>query len=237
MNIVLIDDDRAAERPLRAILTSHFRDVGVTIRHAGTFTDGLRLVKEHNASLALLDIGLPCMPDPYETLNCIQKFPKGCLVMIYSAHDDDAIIRAASEAGAIGFISKSDSVETKVRKIQEVVGNIISAKVRMKVDQHQGTMLTERKAVTLALPALTGIIGAAVAVLMFFSGELKGAWTAAKASGAREQAIEDRFVDHDTRLKTLENSAADQARWRSRVERNLVKLLQKLDIQPARDGE
>jgi hypothetical protein len=107
----------------------------------------------------------------------------------------------------------------------------------MKVDQHQGTMLTERKAVTLALPVLTGIIGAAVAVLMFFSGELKGAWTAAKASGAREQAIEDRFVDHDTRLKTLENSAADQARWRSRVERNLVKLLQKLDIQPARDGE
>jgi hypothetical protein len=87
------------------------------------------------------------------------------------------------------------------------------------------------------LPAAVGAAGFVFAVLTFFVGEIKGSWSTAKEIGRKEQAITDQFERNNQRLILVERDLGDASRWRGRMEKNIVLLLNKASIQPARDGE
>lgn len=83
-------------------------------------TDVLSRIAELRVSIVLLDIDLPG-PDPFELLGDVaRQFPE-VRVLILSAHVRDQYIDAAIQAGAWGYLSKSDAPDEVVLAIRRAV--------------------------------------------------------------------------------------------------------------------
>jgi len=81
-----------------------------------------RVVEEARAvkpDVILLDIEMPG-PDPFETLEALQRLLPDVRVIMFSAYIRDHYIDAAVSRGAWGYLSKSDSPETVIDAVRKV---------------------------------------------------------------------------------------------------------------------
>lgn len=108
--IVLIDDHLLVRQGLERLLSAG--DEFVVCEETGDAVTGMELVRELRPDGVVVDVGLPDGMDGIElTKNLLEEFPS-LTVLILSAHDAPEYIRQAAKAGAMGYVLKSDPIET-----------------------------------------------------------------------------------------------------------------------------
>ena len=87
-------------------------DEFVVCEEAGNATEGMELVRELRPDAVIVDVGLPGGEDGIAlTEKLVMEFPD-VVVLILSAHDEPEYMRRAAEAGATGYVLKSDAADT-----------------------------------------------------------------------------------------------------------------------------
>lgn len=120
MKLLLIDDDAF----LRDMYAKKFTDNGYTVEVADSAVAGLTKIKRNpDFDVILLDMVMPGMSG-VEFIKTIKKdfpdFDTMCVVLSNQGQAED--IKAAKEAGAVGYIIKAESVPSDVvQKVEKLI--------------------------------------------------------------------------------------------------------------------
>lgn len=105
-DVLVIDDTQA----IRTFLTIMLQAEGATVREAGTANDGLRLAREAQPDIVVLDLGLPDR-DGLDILPELKHDLVSSAVVILSVRKDQYTKDRARELGADSYLSKPFRVE------------------------------------------------------------------------------------------------------------------------------
>ena len=120
MNILLIDDHPLLRGGLRYLLRGF--DANVEIDEAGNAEEALERVAASRYDLLLLDLKLPGLSG-MEALAALRAAAPDTPLVVLSAEEDPRAIRAAIEAGAMGFIPKSAAPEALIEALRTVLAD------------------------------------------------------------------------------------------------------------------
>ncbi len=98
--ILAIDDDVAITELLAALLRTH----GFEVLTANTGEDGLRLMREKNPQIVILDLMMPGM-DGWQVCKAARTFT-AVPILVLSALDDPSMVANALDAGADDYLVK-----------------------------------------------------------------------------------------------------------------------------------
>jgi DNA-binding NarL/FixJ family response regulator len=117
ITVLLADDNRRVRREFRDILEREddFRVVG----EARNGRQAVAMVKKLRPALVLMDIVMPVLNGLHATRQILESWP-GTNVLMLSSHSDDAYVKAAVSAGAMGYLIKQSSTETVCPAIRQV---------------------------------------------------------------------------------------------------------------------
>ena len=106
--VLISDDHRLMRRGLRMILeaSQHYSVCG----EAGDGYQTLRLAEELAPDILILDISMP-PPNGLEVAARIRQTLPDTKILIITMHDAEETLRAAADAGASGYLLKSDAEE------------------------------------------------------------------------------------------------------------------------------
>ena len=135
IRVVLVDDHQMVRQGLAQVLEDcpGIRIVG----QAGAGEEALRVIAETMPAVVVLDYGLPDVDGPGVTQRLRREFPT-VHVVILTVHDNIHYVLKSMEAGAQGFVVKSDAMDELVKAIR-MVGEgkgYISPRLSDKVAQH-----------------------------------------------------------------------------------------------------
>ncbi len=117
IRIVLVDDDSLVIESLEIIFSA---DPEINI--VGTVTSGadaVQFVREHPLDMVLMDIQMPGMDGISATKIIHDTFPQVKIIMLTTFHDYQNIHRSL-QAGASGYILKSDDTKKQIMTIKSV---------------------------------------------------------------------------------------------------------------------
>jgi DNA-binding NarL/FixJ family response regulator len=116
-HIVLADDHPLVRRGLRELLEQQpsWKVVG----EASTGREAVEKVKRLKPGVAILDIGMPEMNGLEATSEILKVAPK-TEVLILSLHESERLVHQVLEAGASGYVLKSDTEDTLVEAVEAV---------------------------------------------------------------------------------------------------------------------
>jgi DNA-binding NarL/FixJ family response regulator len=115
LRILIADDHEVVRRGLCALLQSHD---GWEI--CGEAPDGrvaVEKAKELKPDVVIVDIGMPSLNGLAATRQLVQQDPR-CKVIVLTITDSDQVIREALDAGARGFVLKSDAARDLVSAVE-----------------------------------------------------------------------------------------------------------------------
>ena len=90
------------------------------VAEAGDGEEAVRLVKERDPDIVIMDIALPKL-NGIEATKQIKAISPGTAVLVLTAYDDDEYVFALLEAGAAGYLLKdvsSDELAEGIRAVQ-----------------------------------------------------------------------------------------------------------------------
>lgn len=115
--VVLADDHDRVRGGVRALL----EDSGLEVVAEGKNADeAQRLILSAQPELLLLDFSMPG-PSVSETLEFLRAHAPGTRVLILTAHDDDAFVSEALQAGVDGYILKEEAPEHLLEAVRDVL--------------------------------------------------------------------------------------------------------------------
>lgn len=117
MRILLVDDDSLVLESLEIILSSE-----KSIQVAGKVSNGseaLHFVESHPIDIVLMDIQMPLMDGIEATRHIKETFPTIKIIMLTTFHDYRNIHRSL-QAGASGYLLKSDDTHKQIKTIKAV---------------------------------------------------------------------------------------------------------------------
>ncbi|MFZ0284360.1 MAG: response regulator transcription factor [Terriglobales bacterium] len=120
LRILIADDHEVVRRGLSTLLQSH---EGWEI--CGEAIDGRAAVekaKELKPDVVIVDIGMPGLNGLAATRQLVQQDPH-CKVIVLTITDSDQVIREALDAGARGFVLKSDAARDLVAAVEALQRN------------------------------------------------------------------------------------------------------------------
>jgi DNA-binding NarL/FixJ family response regulator len=116
---LLVDDNErflaSIERYLASIPEPHIDCVA----RAGSGEEAIRLSGSLKPDLILMDVTLPGI-NGLDALQSIKRAPNAPRIIILTIHEGDEYRWAAREAGADGFLTKSDFSEKLIRLVQSI---------------------------------------------------------------------------------------------------------------------
>jgi DNA-binding NarL/FixJ family response regulator len=118
--ILIADDHDVVRSGVRTILEAH---EGWEV--VGEATDGKQAVDQALAirpDIVILDYGLPLMNGVEVTRQIRTRLP-GVEVLIFTMHDTDSLVRDVLEAGARGFLLKSDARQFLVSAVESLAAH------------------------------------------------------------------------------------------------------------------
>ena len=118
MNILLIDDHPLLRGGMRYLLRS--LDADLEMDEANDGTQALNLVAARTYDLVLLDLRMPGL-NGMDALAALRAAIPGTPLVVLSAEEDPGVVRAAIDAGAMGFIPKSSTPEVLIQALRLVL--------------------------------------------------------------------------------------------------------------------
>ena len=112
LRILVIDDERAIRRFLKASLSAH----GYIVLEAATGQEGLDGVTVHRPDLIILDIGLPDI-DGFEVTKRLREWTQTPIIIL-SVQEQEADKVAALDAGADDYLTKPFGVSELMARIR-----------------------------------------------------------------------------------------------------------------------
>lgn len=106
IRILLADDHTMVREALRALLEKE-QDVSV-VGEAGDGNETLELARRFSPDIVLMDVGMPNMDGIETTSKLLALLPK-VKVIALSAHSEKRFVTGMLEAGAAGYIVKSNA--------------------------------------------------------------------------------------------------------------------------------
>jgi len=115
--IVIADDHELVRRGIRSILTAHrgWQVVG----EASDGAQATRLAENLRPHVLIMDVTMPKLDGLEATRKILNDFPE-TKILILTMHESAQMVRRILEAGARGYILKSDLAEQLVRAVREV---------------------------------------------------------------------------------------------------------------------
>jgi DNA-binding NarL/FixJ family response regulator len=117
ITVLLADDHTIVREGFRKML-----ELEDDLQVIGEAEDGRRavaMVKKLRPAVVLMDIAMPLLNGLEASRQALEAVPTTNVVML-SAHSDDAYVKNAAEAGAVGFLLKQTSAHEACRAIREV---------------------------------------------------------------------------------------------------------------------
>lgn len=168
MKILIVDDDVVVRESLNVIFSSHeaFEIIGL----AENGKVAVKMAKQLNPDLILMDISMPEMTGIEATHTIKRDLPKIKIVMLTTFMDYKNILQSLT-AGADGYLLKSDPYDKQVETIKMVIEGhaVISQKALQQLsDRKTLTLLTSRENDVLELIA-NGLTNKEIANTLFMS--------------------------------------------------------------------
>jgi DNA-binding NarL/FixJ family response regulator len=120
LKVLLADDHEIVRRGLRSILETQ-RECEI-VGEAADGRHAVTLVKELNPDIVILDISMPLL-NGLEATRQILKIRPQTKVLILTVHEADPLIREVLDAGARGYILKTDAGRDLVTAIESLRRN------------------------------------------------------------------------------------------------------------------
>lgn len=117
IRVVLADDHPIVRSGIKTALESD-SDIEV-IGEANDGDEAQQICQELTPNVLLLDLNMPG-PKPTDTIAYIREASPSTRVVMLTAHDDDAYIRAVMRAGISGYLLKEEAVDTVVKAVRAV---------------------------------------------------------------------------------------------------------------------
>jgi two-component system KDP operon response regulator KdpE len=121
VRVLIVDDEKAIRKTLRAALTPR----GYTVFEAATGAEGLERSISSHPDVVILDLGLPDI-DGVEVIKGIRARAKTPIVIL-SVRDEVADKVAALDAGADDYLSKPFNVPELVARLKAVMRRLLPA--------------------------------------------------------------------------------------------------------------
>jgi two-component system invasion response regulator UvrY len=116
--ILIVDDHEVVREGVKRIFTEK---AGTTVfGEAGSFSDALRLVREQDWDVAVLDLSLGDRSG-LELLQQVKQIRPRLPVLILSMHSEEQYARRAFKAGASGYITKDSPRSELVKALDKVI--------------------------------------------------------------------------------------------------------------------
>lgn len=115
--VLLAEDHTVVREGFRKMLELE-ADLEVVVE-AKDGRQAVALAKKLRPAVVLMDIAMPLLNGLEATRQILKAVP-GTKVLILSAHNDDAYVKNATEAGAMGFLLKQTSSHEVCRAIREI---------------------------------------------------------------------------------------------------------------------
>jgi DNA-binding NarL/FixJ family response regulator len=115
LRILLADDHEIVRRGLRALLEKH--EGWEVCGEASDGREALELAQRLKPDVVILDIGMPNLNGLITTRQMLQQDPSFKIIVL-TITDSDQVIREALNAGARGFVLKSDAARDLVSAIE-----------------------------------------------------------------------------------------------------------------------
>lgn len=117
MKILIADDHRLIVEAVADKLKELTPDLAVCTAFS---VDELHHALDASVALALIDLGMPGARGVEHISEAHRRWP-GLKIIVLSGAQDEAVVRAAMEAGAQGFIPKAHSPEAMLMAVQKVL--------------------------------------------------------------------------------------------------------------------
>ena len=116
--VLIVDDHEVMRDGVKQIFDEHRS--GTTFGEAGTASEALRLVREQNWDMVLLDLSLSGSSG-LEVLKELKQLRPNLPVLVLSMHSEEQYARRALKAGAAGYITKDSRRAELVEAINRVI--------------------------------------------------------------------------------------------------------------------
>lgn len=117
VSVVIADDHKLLRQCVGAVLS---QNTGIQVAaDVGTSDGAIDACIQHKPDVAVLDIDIPGV-DTFEAARTIRARSPRTRIVFLSAFTLDRYIEAALRAGAMGYVAKSEPIETVVRAIHAV---------------------------------------------------------------------------------------------------------------------
>ncbi len=111
--IMLVDD---CEITL-AVTRQHLEDAGFSVVARSQPLGTTQAIMKMKPDCVLLDVSMPGLPGD-ELTKCVRQSKLDTKIVLYSAKEENELMKLANECGADGYITKTDDAEELVGKIR-----------------------------------------------------------------------------------------------------------------------
>lgn len=118
--ILIADDHDVVRSGLRAILEA--QPAWEVVAEASTGKEAIDLALAARPDIAVLDYGLPLI-NGIEVTRTLRARVPGVEILIFTMHDTDSLMRDALEAGARGFLLKSDARRFLIAAVESLAAH------------------------------------------------------------------------------------------------------------------
>lgn len=117
MKILIADDHAIVRRGLKQILTDEYETL--TVGEAADANEALRLVREQDWDIVVLDISMPGRSG-LEALKELKQLRPQVPVLILTTHPEEQYAIRVFKAGAAGYMTKESASESLIEAIRQV---------------------------------------------------------------------------------------------------------------------
>lgn len=135
IKILIVDDHELIRRYIAEILATQ-RDFNV-VGQAGDGMEAVRRAEQFQPDVVLLDIGLPGL-NGLQAVPLIKRVSPKAEILMVTSHDHPFFVKEAFDAGARGFLAKSDVSAELIDAVSDVHRRrqFVSKTVRTERDLH-----------------------------------------------------------------------------------------------------
>ena len=119
LRILIADDHGLVRRGARAVL--HSRHGWRVVGEAASGREAVQKAIELKPDVAVVDIGMPEL-DGVEVTRQIREAVPGTKVLVLTMHESDQMVRRALDAGASGYLLKSDFTDCLAKAVKAIAG-------------------------------------------------------------------------------------------------------------------